>query len=332
MHTPEEALDELRHVREVLGFRAVALCGWVIRGVAGTGRTYLDTFGLESPHDYDPVWRYCEDHGLAATFHTGSMGWGSRTLTKNYMHNHVGHFAAGLEATARGLLFAGVPTRFPRLRFGFLEGGVGWGASLYTGFVGHWAKRNKDGVRLYDPKAIDIELMRDLVKRYGPPAITDRIDRLEEALLPLSTPLESVPDEFERTGFSSIEDIRNVFERSFFFGCEGDDPMTAVASSSFGKSIGVQLNPILGSDIGHWDLPSVQDLLHEVYEPVEHGVFTPADFRRMVFDAPVRLWADNNPDFFRGTTVEGAVRELWKRSGDRARAAKDGAVSPLDPR
>src|ERR1700683_2736065 len=32
--------------------------------------------------------------------------------------------------------------RFPSLKFAFLEGGVGWGCSLYNDLIGHWAKRN----------------------------------------------------------------------------------------------------------------------------------------------------------------------------------------------
>lgn len=331
MHTPQEALDELEHVTERLGYRAVVLTGWVMRKVPGTNETYLDTFGLESPYDYDVVWRYLETHGLAATFHSGSMGWKSRALTRNYMHNHMGHFSAAGDATARGLLFAGVPVRFPRLRIAFLEGGCGWGASLFTSFVGHFAKRNKVDVQHYNPGNMDIGLIRDLARTYGPASITERLDRLEEALLPLSSPLDPVPDDFSRADVASIADIRAVFERSLFFGCEGDDPMNACASESFGRNIGVQLNPIYGSDIGHWDVPDLQDILHEAHELVDHGVFSPADFRRMVFDAPVRLWADNNPAFFRGTTVENAVEQyLQKTRGTARQTAAAGAAAHVN--
>ncbi|HET9622744.1 MAG TPA: amidohydrolase family protein [Kofleriaceae bacterium] len=314
MHTPDEALSEIEYATKELGYRAVVLPGWVLRRVPGTDRTYLDTFGLESPLDYDPVWRYLEDHGLAATFHSGGMGWGSRALTKNYMHNHLGHFGAAGEATARGLIFAGVPVRFPRLRFAFLEGGAGWGATLYTSLVSHFAKRNKTDIHHYNPAHMDVELIGKLARQYGCASITDRIDRLAEALVPLSYPMNPVPDDFATTGFTSKADIRKVFERSIFLGCEGDDPMNACASTAFGRGIGVQLNPLYGSDIGHWDVPDLQDILHEAHELVDHGVFAPADFRRMVFDAPVRLWADNNPGFFRGTTVEAAVAKFRSSS------------------
>jgi len=321
MHTPEEAIDEIEHATQRLGYRAVVLPGWVLRKVPGTDRTYLDTFGLESPYDYDVVWRYLETHGLAATFHSGGMSWGSRALTKNYMHNHLGHFGAAGDAAARGLLFAGVPVRFPRLRFAFLEGGAAWGASLFTSLVAHFAKRNKDDIQHYNPKNMDVGLIGELARKYGDASITSRLDRLEEALLPLSYPMDPIPDDFARTGLTSIEDIRAVFERSLFLGCEGDDPMNACASEKFGREIGVQLNPIYGSDIGHWDVPDLQDILHEAHELVDHGVFSPADFRRMVFDAPVHLWADNNPAFFRGTTVEKAVEQYLQKTRPPGRPA-----------
>jgi len=306
MFTPEEALNELRHSID-LGFKAVVMQGWVPRKVPGTRRVYLDTFGLESSYDYDPVWQFCQDHGLAATFHSGSMGMGSRALVGNYMHNHIGHFAESGEGTARGLLFSGVPVRFPKLRFAFLEGGVAWGALLYTSFVSEYEKRNRNSIDQYNPKHMDIDLIRDLTGIYGEGVIKDRIDRLEQALTPLSAHFSEVPDEFAASLIESVDQVRSIFERSFFMGCEGDDRMNLCASDEFGKWIGVRLNAIYGSDIGHWDVFEIQSVLSEAYELVTDGAFSKADFRRMVFDTPVRLWADNNPDFFKGTAIEQAV-------------------------
>ena len=53
--------------------------------------------------------------------------------------------AAG-EAICRALLFAGVPVRHPELRFAFLEGGVNWACGLYSDFIGHWEKRNREEI------------------------------------------------------------------------------------------------------------------------------------------------------------------------------------------
>ena len=36
--------------------------------------------------------------------------------------------------------------------------------------------------------------------------------------------------------------------------------------------MGARLNAILGSDIGHWDVPDMKEIAHEVHELVEKGV------------------------------------------------------------
>lgn len=307
MHTPDEAIDELTYAVEKLGLRAAVFAGVVLRTVPGTSRTWVDSLGLDSAYDYDPVWRFCEDHGLAATFHSSGMGWGSRTSLTNFMQNHIGHFAAAGEATARSLLFAGVPVRFPRLRFAFLEGGVAWAAALYGHLVEHFNKRAGEAVRHYDPRELDITLIRSLLEQKGTPSMRRHIDDLERALLPLNATYDPIPDEFASTGFTSTMDIRTVFERSYFFGVEGDDPMNALATESFTEIIGAKLNAIYSSDIGHWDVRDMREVLPEVYELVDEGVSSLSDFRHLVFDAPVRLWTDNNPNFFRGTAIESAV-------------------------
>jgi hypothetical protein len=46
------------------------------------------------------------------------------------------------------------------------------------------------------------------------------------------------------------------------------------------------------------------EVLHEAYELVEDGLISDTDFRDFVFTNPVKLWAANNPHFFKGTAVE----------------------------
>ena len=104
---------------EKLGPEAAKLAFWV------------DTLGLDSVYDYDPVWARCAELRRRSRPSTrGSMGWGARRSVTNFVYNHVGHFAAAGEATCKSLFMAGVTRRFPQLRFAFLEGGVGWACSL----------------------------------------------------------------------------------------------------------------------------------------------------------------------------------------------------------
>jgi hypothetical protein len=47
---------------------------------------------------------------------------------------------------------------------------------------------------------------------------------------------------------------------------------------------------VLSSDIGHFDVPNIVDVLEEAYEAVEHGVMTVDDFRDFTFTNPARFW------------------------------------------
>jgi len=74
------------------------------------------------------------------------------------------------------------------------------------------------------------------------------------------------------------------------------------------------LQPMLGSDIGHWDVPDVRDVLPEAYELVEHELLSRAQFKAFSCDNAIRLHAGMNPRFFDGTRVEAYARELMTGS------------------
>ncbi|MCH8240477.1 MAG: amidohydrolase family protein, partial [Proteobacteria bacterium] len=181
MHTPEEAIEALDHAVLTCGLKAAMVAGHVMRPFAGVTHRkarWMDTFCLDSAYDYDPVWARFSELGIAPTFHSSGMGWGSRDSVTNYVFNHLGNFATAGEAICRALFLGGVPWRFPELRFAFLEGGVGWAANLYSDIIGHWEKRNPKQIQHYNPANLDREQLVDLFKRYGTSAMTDRIDRL----------------------------------------------------------------------------------------------------------------------------------------------------------
>jgi hypothetical protein len=75
---------------------------------------------------------------------------------------------------------------------------------------------------------------------------------------------------------------------------------------------------VFGSDIGHWDVPVMADVLEEVYEPVDDGLVTADDLRDFVFADPVRLWTSTNPRFFAGTVVEDAAAAVIRGEEPRA--------------
>jgi len=274
---------------------------------------WVDSLGADSPYDYDPVWQRCIELKVAPAFHSGGMGWGSRASTENYMFNHLGHFAAAGEATCRSLFMSGVTRRFPQLRFAFLEGGVGWASNLYNDIIGHWEKRNRDTVQRYDPRRLDLDLMERLFRSHGG-AVTARLDQGDRELRPLlerlATSLETdeMIDEWAAIGLDDAEDVVERFAKPFFFGCEADDPMNAMAFDTRLNRFGARLQAIFSSDIGHWDVPDMREVLEEAYELVEHELLSEADFRDFTFGNVTRLYGSMNPDFFEGTAVADACR------------------------
>jgi hypothetical protein len=114
-------------------------------------------------------------------------------------------------------------------------------------------------------------------------------------------------DEFAACGIERAEDIAELFVPRFFFGCEADDPMTSTAFNTKVNPFGARLHAMFGSDIAHWDVPDMSEVLEESYELVEHGVLTEDDYEDFVFGNPVAFYTQANPAFFKGTTVEDAV-------------------------
>jgi predicted TIM-barrel fold metal-dependent hydrolase len=312
MHSPKEAVEALDHAVQVLGFKAVLLAGYVQRSVEGVPAEaspwarWIDTYGLDSAHDYDPVWARCRDLQVSVAFHSGSIGWGSRVSPSNYMLNHIGHLAEGQHALAKSLFLGGVTRRFPELRFAFLEGGVAWAAALYADLVGHWEKRNRRAMAHLDPAGIDRALLLELVGAHAPKADVDPA----LSTLPRRTEDPAHLDEFAACGIESAEDIAELFATPFSFGCEADDPMVRTAFDTQANPFGVKLKAVFGSDIAHWDVPDMAGVLGEARELVEHGLIDEAAFRDFVFTHPVRFFTDVNPQFFEGTVVADAVREL----------------------
>jgi hypothetical protein len=220
------------------------------------------------------------------------------------MLNHLGHLAEGQHALAKSLFLGGVTRRFPELRFAFLEGGVAWAASLYADLVGHWEKRNRAAMEHLNPATIDRKLLFELVERHAP-----KVD-LDPALgaLPRRVEDPAMLDEFAACAIERPEDIAELFATPFFFGCEADDPLVRTAFDTRANPFGAKLHAVFGSDIAHWDVPDMGEVLPEAWELVEHELISEADFREFTFDNPVRLFTEVNPDFFKGTVVAEAVR------------------------
>jgi predicted TIM-barrel fold metal-dependent hydrolase len=319
MHSPEEAIEALEHAIGELGLKAVYMNSMIERPideptehVANKGY-WFDMLGLDSAYDYDPVWEKCCELNVSPAFHKGSRGRALRISPSNFTYNHIGHFAAAGEAVCKALFLGGVTRRFPDLNFAFLEGGVGFACLLYADLIGHWHVRSREGLAFTDPGNLDVPALEELAELYGGEEMAAAIKSGKG----FSTSNESHTtgrleelDDYARCNITSLDEFEALFVDRFYFGCEADDPANAWAFNRRNNPGGVELKALFGSDIGHFDVRDMGDVLPEAHELVEGGKITGDDFRRFVFENPVRFWGETNPTFFEGTRVAEAARAV----------------------
>jgi len=321
---PTAAIEQLEHAH-ALGLKILVTGGTVVRPIEEDAawqpdpakrRVYVDALAIDSAYDYDPVWQRFVDLGIPVTSHSGSMGWPDRALVNSFVGNHLGHFAQSHHVFARSLFLGGVTERFPTLNFAFLEGGVGWACNLYSDLRGHWAKRNK---RYMDtqlkPTNFDTAAFSALYEKYtaGNPRFAGKLadivarnlDSLESDTSQQElTDRDIATDEFASVHVDGEDDIRRLFARNFYFGCEADDPMTALA---FDERLDLRLKPLFGSDISHFDVVDASATVEEAWELVVHKLITEEDFRELTFTNAVHLYKKMNSAFFKGTVIEAAA-------------------------
>ena len=149
MLDPKLAIDELEYAVRELGFKTAVFAGHARRPIGDrTATAYrLDTFGVDSAYDYDPLWAKCVELGVAPVFHSSLQSHRVTRSATSYVYNHIGGLAANHESLCKSLFLSGVTHRFPTLRFGFLEGGVAWACSLFSAIssvTGRSATRDDD--------------------------------------------------------------------------------------------------------------------------------------------------------------------------------------------
>ena len=326
MYTPDEAIEELEFASRELGYKVMMVGGLMRRPVpvvaeeqpdAAKFAEWLDVIGIDSPHDYDPVWTRCRELRIAPSFHNGARSILLRNSPSNFCYNHIGHFASAGHAIAKAIFFGGVTRRFPDLNFAFLEGGVGWACMLYADLISHWEKRNRAAIESTNPAKLDVAKLLEYAQQYGSDAVVDAVRRGEglegDSNSKLTGGIEDLDDYF-RCKIERKQDIRDLFVPRFYFGCEADDPVNAWAFNKKANPMGARLNALFSSDIGHFDVPDMSDVVPEAYELVEHGLIDDNDFRDFMFANAVRFWGEVNPEFFRGTVVEKAAAEALAQS------------------
>ena len=247
--------------------------------------------------------------------HTPTWGMPFRESATNFVYTHVGQFSAGCEVFCRSMILGGVFHRFPGLRVAALEGGVGWAATLFAMLLAHWEKRNGEVIGQYDPSRLDPQELASLIAQYGHERVTASS---EQVLTDLTRGMGATPaqlDDFGACPFADAEALRDLFTDHVYIGCEADDPMTALAFDTAKNPHRAHFRVLLGSDIGHWDVPDSSIVFREAFELVDDGLISEAEFEEFTFSNAVRLYGEANPDFFAGTRVEQAARDLLSLPG-----------------
>lgn len=319
MHTPQEALAELDFAVGQLGLKAISIPPGVWRPIPSVASAYpeagwFDNYALDSLYDYDSFFARCRELGVAVTSHGGvgpNLPWYGRSIS-NHMYNHIGSHAYQQGLLCKALLLGGATRRFPDLNFGFLECGVGWAVNQLADLIGHWEKRNREALPNLDPRNLDRAQFAALLGQYADRPIVGSPETVSVGLLG-SADARNGSDEFAELGATSADEIAERFTQTLYFGCEADDPITAWAYDTRRTPRGARFRAIFGSDIGHWDVIDMREVVEEAWELVEHELVSETDFRRFAFEDPVRLHATANPAFFDGTAVEGPARRLLGR-------------------
>ena len=332
MYTPEEAIEELEFASKQLGYKVMMVGGLMRRKVPALAQEnpdaskvvdWYDVIGIDSDYDYDHVWAKCRELKIAPSFHNGARSILLRNSPSNFCYNHIGHFASAGHAVAKAIFFGGVTRRFPDMNFAFLEGGVGWACMLYADLIGHWEKRNRKAIESTNPSNLDAAALLGYAQKYGREAMIDAVRRREglegDSNSTLTGGIEDLDDYF-RCKIGAKSDIRDLFVPRFYFGCEADDPVNAWAFNKKANPMGARLNAIFSSDIGHFDVPDMTEVVPEAYELVEHELIDENDFRDFMFANAVRFWGEVNPDFFKGTVVEKAAAQVLAQPAGAAAA------------
>ncbi|MGH9211653.1 MAG: amidohydrolase family protein [Acidimicrobiales bacterium] len=322
MHSPEEALDELRHCAAI-GLKVVGIPEGVWRPIPepaddpspwlAPGQTHwFDNFGLDSEHDYDPVWAEMVALGYPLISHggLGQIAPNQYLSISNYSANHMGAFRDKMYQLCKSLYMSGVTRRFPSLGLAFLECGVGWASILLADIVEHWEKRRPEALARLDPQAIDWSLVAEMFDRYGADLLADLEDP-GAAFRTLPTPgvAPEERDDWRHLGASTTEELVELFAPRLYFGCEADDRSVAMAFSAANPH-GARLRPIFSSDIAHWDVPDMAGVVAESWELVDDGLLTVEQYRQFVFENPAELFCRANPGFFDGTVLEACSSSL----------------------
>jgi uncharacterized protein len=189
---------------------------------------------------YDPIYQAANELGCCVAIHGGVHGGMGMDGLDPYAAVHAIAHPLGQMISLASIVFNGVLERFPKIKFGFLEGGVAWLLFCLERFDGSY----------------ESHVMRDLRGGY----------------LTLQ-PGEKVSEYI----------IRRIRERRIFVGCEGGEPLLAVAVKTVGA------DPFMySSDFPH-EVNS-ETCRHELNELIEHADLSDQDKDAILYGNAMKFY------------------------------------------
>jgi len=200
----------------------------------------------------------CRELKLAPSFHNGARSILLRNSPSNFCFNHIGHFASAATPSARDS-FRGRDAALPDSTSAFLEGGVGWACMLYADLVAT-GRRHGEAIKSTHPSNSTraAARVRAQVRARGGRGGGRPGEGLDETKA-MTGGVEDVDDYF-RCKIEKKQDLSRC-SASFYFGCEADDSVNAWAFNKKANPMGARLNAIFSSDIGHFDVPDMADVV-----------------------------------------------------------------------
>jgi predicted TIM-barrel fold metal-dependent hydrolase len=292
LQDPAEAVRELRRCVQDLGMPAV----WVAPNVPQPHPDAPDRFPeirvpkqLSHP-DFFPLYAEAERLDVAIGIH-GAPGMhfagGTSDQLDSFTLVHVFANRAMQQMALAKLIFDGVLERFPRVRFGFLEAGVGWVPDLMQALHEHWQKRIVDFDPTLEPSVSEflLEFARERTGD-GNLAVLRKARQLLGSIFTRHAPDQASAEELEAFRYEHPELRRDPWEYldRIFLSVEPDDPSPSWLPAALGEA-GRRLCG-MAVDYGHWDAT-----LRECVKLVSEKPGVDADYA-------VRLLSSNSLEFY----------------------------------
>ena len=260
LQDPAEAVHELRRCVLELGMPAVSVAPNLPQAHPDAPEAYPNIRvpkALSHP-DFDPIWEEAERLDVAIGIHGApgcQLAAGAADQLDTFTLVHVFANRNMQQMAIAKLIFDGVMERYARLRFGFLEAGVGWFPDLIHSLHEHWEKRIKNFDPTVEPSILDI--LTEFAREPAPGAGRGMLRKVRQLASILGPKTENMvgPDELEAFRYEHPNLPRDPYEYvergQIFLSFEPDDPAVEYLPTAMGD-VGCRLSCV-AIDYGHWD-------------------------------------------------------------------------------